>query len=374
MKTLALVSPFPPAATGVADFAARLAEGLAPFAHIKKIKKIDSADPAPLADADVRLYQIGNNRLHAAAYNAALRTPGAVELHDAVLHHFLLGRLTEQEYVEEFVLNYGEWMREEAVRLWEKRAGAEADEAFFRRPMLRRLVESAEKIIVHNPAAARMAREALPDAAAAEIVEIPHFVDRPEKISDEEIRDVRRRLGISAGDLVVGCFGYHRPTKRLGSVLEAMAMMRSPCRLMVVGDFVSVEYEQALAPRLAAAQAIRLPFVEPREFVRLAAVCDVCVNLRDPAAGETSGVALKLAAMGRPIIVTDCEENVRFPPAAVVRVDAGEAESEMLAAELDALARGPELRATIGRTAARYVAEQHGFPQVIKRYRRSLGL
>ena len=31
------------------------------------------------------------------------------------LHHLLLGKLSKEEYVEEFVFNYGEWLRDFAA-------------------------------------------------------------------------------------------------------------------------------------------------------------------------------------------------------------------------------------------------------------------
>ena len=56
-------------------------------------------------------------------------------------------------------------------------AGApQSTKTSFRYPLLKRVADAAEKLIVHNPGAARLAREARADA---EIVEIPHYVDLP---------------------------------------------------------------------------------------------------------------------------------------------------------------------------------------------------
>jgi hypothetical protein len=80
-------SPLPPAPTGVADYAAAL---------LLALRKLGEVEPGA-TNADVHLYQIGNNHLHRDIYARALRQPGIVVLHDAVLHHFFLGSLTEQE-------------------------------------------------------------------------------------------------------------------------------------------------------------------------------------------------------------------------------------------------------------------------------------
>ena len=57
------------------------------------------------------------------------------------------------------------------------------------------------------------------------------------------------------------------------------------------------------------------------------AAVDCCLNLRYPGAGETSGVAIRLMGLGKPVIVTDNVENSAFPYGAVLRVSAGVAES-----------------------------------------------
>jgi hypothetical protein len=103
------------------------------------------------------LYHLGNNALHADIYQRALDRPGVIVLHDAVLHHFLLGQLDEALYADEFVYNYGEWHRPLARELWRGRAASGADARYFAFPMLRRVVESARATVVHNAEAARIA-------------------------------------------------------------------------------------------------------------------------------------------------------------------------------------------------------------------------
>ena len=147
---LAIVSPLPPDRSGVADFTARLVEMLSGDFEVEARRE---GAPEWLAAADVRLYQMGNNSLHAGAYEATLAYPGVVELHDSVLHHFYLGRLSHEEYVAEHVYNGGESTRSRAERLWAKRGRSTIDEEFFSTPLLKRVVDSAERVIVHNPAA-----------------------------------------------------------------------------------------------------------------------------------------------------------------------------------------------------------------------------
>ena len=84
---IAFFSPLPPARSGIADYSAALLNELEPLAEITRIPAIPpDFDPARY---DVLLYQIGNNADHAFCYEAALRWPGFVVLHEANLHHLI---------------------------------------------------------------------------------------------------------------------------------------------------------------------------------------------------------------------------------------------------------------------------------------------
>ncbi len=363
---VAWVSPLPPAPTGVAEYSARLTRELA--RHIE-IDAFDSPGARSLASYDACLYQIGNNPLHGAVYDWALAVPGVVVLHDAVLHHLLLGKLSQQEYVEEFVFNYGEWLRDFAEQLWRERATSASQESYFRYPLIRRICRRSRGLVVHNGRPGKMAREALGTGnGAVEVDEIPLYVDPPSLPGAAQREQLREKLGIPAEEIVIATFGYLRPSKRLHSLLEASRMLGVPYRILLVGDFVSHDYEAAILAEIDQLPVTRLPYVAESEFRGLVAITDICVNLRYPSAGEASAIALKLMAAGKPVIMTVGEEVAGFPPGSIVEVDPGEAEIEMLAHYLYALAADPDMRAAIGRRAARYVAERHNIQSVTKQY------
>ncbi len=360
----AIVSPLPPAPTGVAEYSARIGAELARHAPVTLLAP---AEAGRARQFERVIYQIGNNGLHAPVYRAALAHCGVVELHDAVLHQLLLGALTRREYEDEFAYNEGEDKRPLGAALWNERALSGADERFFRYPLLRRLVESAAGVIVHNPGARRRAAAV---ESHPEIWEIPHYVEAPARslfASDEELRD---RWSIPAGGFVVACFGHQRPTKRLRSVLEARRRLGSDCLLLIVGDFVEREYERALGALLESPGVMRIPYVSDDDFWRLAFLTDVCVNLRYPSVGETSATAMKLMAAGKPVVVTRGEESAAVPDGAVVRIDSGEPEVEMLTECLLWLRRDPDVRAAIGREAAAHMQAAHSMTAVIQKYKR----
>ena len=351
-------SPLPPANTGVADYSEVLLRAMRRLGPVA----IDSHR------CDIALYHVGNNQLHSAIYRHAIERPGVTVLHDAVLQHFFLGSLDRAAYVEEFVYNYGEWSRDLAGDLWQQRARSAADSRYFEFPMLKRIAEASRAVIVHNPAAARMVRRHAP---GAQVFEVPHFFEARPPAAVVDVLRFRGGLGLKPRTLLVGVFGHLRESKRLPVVLRAMHQAwdaGSDARLLIAGEFASQDLERALAPSLRDQRILRVGHLPEPDFWRFASATDLCVNLRYPAAGESSGIAVRMMGIGKPVVFTSGEEIARIPESACLRVDAGPAEEEMLADTILWLSRDPEVAAEIGRRAARYIREQHSLDQIAERY------
>jgi glycosyltransferase involved in cell wall biosynthesis len=357
--TVGYFAPLPPARTGVADYAAAL------LAALRRLGRVEIAP----ARCGVALYHLGNNAMHAAIYRRALERPGVVVLHDAVLHHFLLGQLDESAYVEEFVYNYGEWNRGLARELWRGRAVSGSDSRYFEYGMLKRAAEQALAVVVHNPAAADVVRRHAP---GARIVEIPHLFQEPPVLpADIDVMRYRERLGVDPDTVLFGVFGYLRESKRLLPILDAMADVRRDlpnAALLVAGQFASSDLERAAAPLLAAPGVFRLPYLEERDFWMAASAVDACINLRDPGAGETSGIAIRLMGIGKPVMITDGPETERFPEDACIRIPRGLGERDSLRWHLILLTSISEVVRSVGQRGAAHIREHHRVESIGKRY------
>ena len=356
--TAGFYAPLPPAPTGIADYAAALLQAL---------RRFGSVHVAP-ERCDVALYHLGNNSLHAEIYRRALKRPGVVVLHDALLHHFLLGQLNERDYIDEFVYNYGGWNRGLAEELWRGRAASSADSRYFRFPMLKRVAVQARAVVVHNPAAARAVREHAPQAR---IVEIPHLFQPPTLPTPSEVAEYRKRLVLAPNAFVLGVFGYLRESKRLVTVLETFNRLHrenASTALIVAGSFTSIELERAITSLLAAPGVVRLPYLEAHEFWLAASAVDAGISLRDPAAGETSGITIRLMGIGKAVLVTDAEENALFPEATCLRIGPGVAECDSLYSHLVLLTSVPGVARAIGMRAADHVRVHHSLDRVARLY------
>ena len=348
-------SPMPPAPTGVADYSSAL---------LPLLRRQGTVELAP-DTCDVALYHIGNNTLHREIYRRALTHPGVVVLHDAVLHHLMLGMFDADEYLNEFVYNYGEAFLEQGCELWDQRARSGADVRYFARPMLKRIATASRAVIVHNPAAAALVREHAPHAR---VFEIPHLFQRPALPRPEETLRFRESLGLAPATLLIGTFGHQRETKRLSVVLRAFQRADVDARLLVSGEFVSGTFENAIAPLLAHPGVIRTGYLPEPELWRYAAATGLCINLRYPSAAETSGIAIRMMGIGKPVIFTASEALTRIPGNACLRLEVGPEEEKALAGYIAWLVENREAGLEIGRRAAAHIARHHALEKIAQEY------
>jgi glycosyltransferase involved in cell wall biosynthesis len=148
--------------------------------------------------------------------------------------------------------------------------------------------------------------------------------------------------------------------------------VRPNTAFLLAGRFVSSDLARTVDPLLRQPGVIRLGHLAEGRFWNVAAATDVGVNLRYPSAGETSAIAIGLMGMGKPVIVSNGEENARYPESACLRVDTGSAEEEMLAEYMLSLRLLPGLAAEIGSRAAEYIRRWHSVERIAELYWESL--
>jgi hypothetical protein len=114
-----------------------------------------------------------------------------------------------------------------------------------------------------------------------------------------------------------------------------------------------------MQPFLADPHVKRLPYTAETEFWRIAHATDICINLRNPTAGETSAIMIRFMGIGKTVIATDADEISRIPHAACLRVRPGVAEEAELEEILRWLSAMPQYARDIGSLAARHIAAHH---------------
>jgi glycosyltransferase involved in cell wall biosynthesis len=227
--------------------------------------------------------------------------------------------------------------------LWEDRAAEY--------PLAGEVLGSATGLIVHSAYVEQLVRDA---GYRRPVWPIPH----PAWVPPAELAPVE----LPEGRIIIGCYGHLNPAKRLPQLLEAFAGLRRrlpEALLLLVGSASPGLELDPVYDRLGlrvGEDVIRVDYVDEARLWAFLAACDICVNLRYPTMGETSGIVIRALSLGRPLVVSDVGWFCELPDEAVLKVPVDEGEVQAIGEALEQLARDPGLRATIGeagRTAAR---------------------
>jgi glycosyltransferase involved in cell wall biosynthesis len=166
----------------------------------------------------------------------------------------------------------------------------------------------------------------------------------------------------------VACCGYLNSAKRIPQLVEAFDRVhaRFPDALLVLAG-VAAPGLRLDTGRLGDG-VLRLEYQEEKRLWQLLADCDVCVSLRWPTMGETSGMAIRALSLGRPLVVSDVGWFSELPDSAAAKVPVDEFEVETLAAVLQLLAEDEGLRMRMGAAGSEYARREHDLDRVADLY------
>ena len=363
---VAYYSPLPPARSGIADYSALLLPALRRRIDVAVV----SRRRGPPRGADLSLYHVGNDPdAHGWILDTLSRWPGVVVLHEFVLHHLVagvtLGRRAVAEYLGAMERDHGLVGRLLALGvvdgcippLWETQPEDFALAGFV-------LDATRDRgVIVHSRYAEQRVRDA---GYEGPVWRIPHPSWPAPDVEPAPFDGP-----------VVGCLGHLNASKRIPELLEAFARVRErhpDARLLLVGpetprfDLEGAR-ERADLPEDA---LIREGYVDERRFWSLMAACDVCVSLRAPTMGETSGSAIRALSLGRPLVVSDLGWFAELPDDVALKIPVDEREVPRLAAALELLLSRDDVRRRLGDAGRRYVAHEHDVERVAELYAAAL--
>lgn len=353
----------PPSRSGIADYSQALAEPLARRVELEIFADERRAfDPSRF---DIALYQIGNNPYHAFAYEAALRHPGVVVMHEANLHH-LITDLTIRRGDWDAYLAACEYEGGADALAWARRVRAlEVGPDYDGLPMLRRILNSARGVVVHSDYVAKRVRE---HGFTGPVARIPHGAWIPE--SDRNL--YRHRLGLDERTPVVGVFGFLKPYKRIAESLRAfrrLLRLTPDAKMILVGEAHPEFSVESMIHSLNLEAAVRILGFQPVEdFVGYIGACDVVLNLRYPTVGESSGSMLRAMGLAKPVLVSEIGAFAEFPDGVCLKVPVGAGEEDLIFEYLNLLVSRPEVARAFGERAREYVRAECNWDLVACRY------
>jgi glycosyltransferase involved in cell wall biosynthesis len=373
----------PPAQNGIADYAYRVAAGLAayyesvalcldPFARTPSgIRVMDPEQASGLSQARTCfVHQLGNNWDHTFVLRTALANPGIVVLHDLKLLFLYesLG-LTGDEMLLAMARSNPYAGRARALPFALEARKQRFDHLLF--DMLADVVSTAKAIVVHTTFARNVLRRHFGPSASTKTHVIPHFAIE----GNAESREMARtRLSLEADWFVVVTTGFATRTKRFDLLVEALDELTALHRRVIwvqAGSLRPNEYDlESLVDRYPRVRAITrftgyLPERDLDGYVRAA---DVLVNLRFPSVGESSGSLARALAAGSCCIVSDTAGYRELPDSVVVKIPPYRG-SEPLAAALLELLERPALRSQYSQNARDFAINELSLSAYISSFR-----
>ncbi len=389
------VSPLPPDASGIADFAEELLPELGKHVEIEIFSRIDIKSSTLNADfsghmhlisdldkdalrnrLDLLVYQSGNNvRFHGELLEMFKKYPGVLEIHDFAMHHYLAestyARKNYEEYVRIMAYCHGKRGEITARNFLAGEGRAPWENDALRYNVNKYLVDGATAVITHSDMASQMIQAVSPDKP---IINIPlHTADIPENPAQYQ-KECRQKLGLKEDLLVLGSFGYATRAKRIPEIVEALGRYYSQSgkdfHYYIVGKVEEMDVNpERLAKQLGIGDKVTVTgFTDLETFKKYMGACDICFNMRYPTQGESSASLHRILGMGKPVIVSQIGSFEEYPDDIVLKISHDQNEVHEILESLRALTMDKTELAKRSDRAIAFARENCDLKKNAKRY------
>lgn len=372
-QRLALVTPMPPLATGIAFYSADLLPALTARFDVTLIcdqpdvdiptcrSPVARRDPAWLrAHADEFehvVYQFGNSEFHTFMVPLLQAVPGVVVLHD----FFLSGMFRAAHALGRIPDGLSRALQTSHGDVGWRLDSLDAIEQTY--PANRSVLNDALGVIVHSQHAKDLI-EHWYGAAGSLPVRVVELVRSPPDARGRA--EARAALGIADDVFVTGSFGRVHETKcdleLLRAWLESSASADPMSELHFVGAAAGEAYAKQLRSIVAkhprGRQVKFVGWVPPDTYTAYLRAADAAVQLRRASRGETSAAVLDCLNYGLPTVVNRHGSAAELPPGTAQFIADTFSHTELVAA-LDAITHDATTRARLGEAGRDHLARNH---------------
>jgi glycosyltransferase involved in cell wall biosynthesis len=315
---------------------------------------------------DEILYHMGNDySAHAFIYRALLKYPGIVVLHDYVLQGFYAEKYDADgdfsSYQSRLIKYYGEDGEKIADRtalrepypIWES-------EQALNFPLNEEIAAHSKGLIVHSD----FVKTRVQKKTSRPVRKIHHHGHILKSFDRDSIRS---ELGLGPKDILIAAAGYINRNKRYTQILNALARIRNlSFTFAVAGTDRGGILDNCAPPDCP--PVIKLGHLDLPRLEKFIYASDICINLRYPTMGESSGMLIRMMGYGRPVLVTDYGSYAEFPDYAVIKIAPGIDEEELIKRFVEALIQDEDFRKSAGREASGYVKKKCSIDKCAREY------
>lgn len=390
-KKLAFFSPLPPLESGISDYSVDIINSLVRYYDIDVFIDDNYKVKCSFNDSiqvfnhslfltkknqyDDVIYQVGNSHYHTYMLEYIRKIPGTIVLHDFNLHGMLHYSAHHKGGIEKYKQYLLEDYDHQTVNSYiNDLTQGKSNLREFDMPMNGAVVNYANKVIVHSDYAKKLL---LKKNISFTTKRIYHY----SKAEDSQHRDhARNKLQISESTIAICAFGHIHETKRIMPVLKAFHLLQEKnnnVRLYLVGKpspSIASEIEQFLSQTNLGSKVHITGYADLSVFEEYMDASDICLNLRYPYNGETSGSLMRLLGKGKCTLVSDLGSFSEVPNDCCIKLSSanGLTESQEVSEIYEQLCRlteNPELISQIGINARKYAEEHLDLKNISLQYR-----
>ena len=387
---IAFFTPLPPIESGISDYSEDIISELCKYCAIdvfidtgytptskfpENVRILPHSDyPAKRGEYFDTIFQMGNSDFHYYMYDYIRKYHGTVVLHDYNLHGAFYHKAVTVDKGNYKL--YRQFVEADFPDRNDYLTGIETGSAnpdIYGLELNSYIISSADRVIVHSSEARKklllrdISRNTQVIASYAKILPLV------------ESSAVKAKNGISPDTIVISAFGGIHRTKRAMPILQAFAKLRkehSNVKLLFAGkpaDDLKPELEKFIADNKLSDCVEITGYISIEQFKEYIDMTDICLNLRYPSNGETSGSLMRILAKGRCVVINDIGSFSEIDDSICVKLPSVEKmgevrEPEEIYSALKTLVEEPEKRIAIGLAARKFAEENLDLRIVAKNY------
>ncbi len=386
---LAFFTPLPPMKSGISDYSVDILNAICKFFEIDvfiddgyqadhvlnhSIRVLNHREFRVKKYAHV-LFQVGNSDYHTYMFPYLEKYGGIVVLHDYNLHSVAYSTASRKKSTLSFYREYllkdypASFVNEYLQTLKTGASGVKT----FEIELNGFVTNYADKIIVHSDEA----KTKLLQRDIGRNVQKIHSYAKIEELKDTVA--AKATLGIAEDQVIFSSFGYIQRTKRTMPSLKAFQRLCQEHRnvhYFFVGSPDSTTKDEMLdyIRKNHLEDCVTITgYIGLDDFTRYIDATDVCVNLRYPSNGETSGSLMRILAKGKCVMVNEIGSFQEIPDDCCVKIPSAETmterqEVERIYREFERLISNKSEIAYLSANARKYAEQYLDLNLIAKQY------
>lgn len=334
---IAFFTPLPPLESGIADYSEDIIKELCKYCDIdvfvEETYNANSVFPDNVSMYSHRAYparcgqyadtvfQVGNSEYHFYMYQYIRKYHGTVVLHDYNLHGaFYHYAVTACKGNYDFYKTLIDTDYTDSDKYIQSLRNGSANPDLYGIELNSYITDSADRIIVHSQYSRK---KLLEKNIARNVTVIPLYA---EILPLTDRRETKQKNGFSPDKTVISAFGGIHRTKRIIPTIKAFSRLRKEnqnVHLMLVGkpsEDIKPELESLILSENLKDSVTITGYTDIEKFKEYIDMSDICLNLRYPYNGETSGSLMRILAKGRCVVVNDIGSFSEIPDNACVKL------------------------------------------------------